>query len=205
MQSARPAIPANTASLRPGSQPPTAAVYPTNQPIMMTMAHMPFPSPQPAQYYIPQVTHTLALYLGAFEWVCVLVCVWACLYLLHAKDQNSRAPSKVRTFWLVSTTPKACVRVNTWVGGVAFSLSFFFLHELHILFNICVFTHSLAVSPQYAVCRTSSTVFCPASRVWHLLPWSRARGVCSSIPWVVPPSWTNRRRRKHSGHKITGN
>uniref|UniRef100_H3CBX3 Eukaryotic translation initiation factor 4 gamma 3 n=1 Tax=Tetraodon nigroviridis TaxID=99883 RepID=H3CBX3_TETNG len=57
MQSARPAIPTNTASLRPGSQPPTAAVYPTNQPIMMTMAPMPFPSPQPAQYYIPQYRH----------------------------------------------------------------------------------------------------------------------------------------------------
>lgn len=58
IQSARPAIPTNTASIRAGAQPPTAAVYPTNQPIMMTMAPMPFPSPQPAQYYIPQVTHT---------------------------------------------------------------------------------------------------------------------------------------------------
>lgn len=55
MQTARPTIPTNTPSLRPGSQTPTAAVYPPNQPIMMTMAPMPFPSPQAAQYYIPQV------------------------------------------------------------------------------------------------------------------------------------------------------
>uniref|UniRef100_A0AAX7UGW8 Eukaryotic translation initiation factor 4 gamma, 3a n=1 Tax=Astatotilapia calliptera TaxID=8154 RepID=A0AAX7UGW8_ASTCA len=54
MQPARPTIPTNTPSIRPGSQAPTAAVYPTNQPIMMTMAPMPFPSPQAAQYYIPQ-------------------------------------------------------------------------------------------------------------------------------------------------------
>ncbi|XP_047198918.1 eukaryotic translation initiation factor 4 gamma 3-like [Hippoglossus stenolepis] len=42
-------------SIRPGSQTP-AAVYLTNQPIMMTMAPMPFPSPQAAQYYILQVS-----------------------------------------------------------------------------------------------------------------------------------------------------
>uniref|UniRef100_A0A3Q3B1S4 Eukaryotic translation initiation factor 4 gamma, 3a n=1 Tax=Kryptolebias marmoratus TaxID=37003 RepID=A0A3Q3B1S4_KRYMA len=54
MQTARPTIPTNTPSIRPGSQTPTATVYPTNQPIMMTMAPMPFPSPQPTQYYIPQ-------------------------------------------------------------------------------------------------------------------------------------------------------
>uniref|UniRef100_UPI0037E9C5A0 eukaryotic translation initiation factor 4 gamma 3 isoform X3 n=1 Tax=Semicossyphus pulcher TaxID=241346 RepID=UPI0037E9C5A0 len=54
MQTARPTIPTNTPSIRPGSQTPTAAVYPTNQPIMMTMAPMPFPSPQATQYYIPQ-------------------------------------------------------------------------------------------------------------------------------------------------------
>ncbi|KAI4827908.1 hypothetical protein KUCAC02_031265 [Chaenocephalus aceratus] len=58
MQTARPTIPTNTPSLRPGSQAPTAAVYPTNQPIMMTMAPMPFPSPQAAQYYIPQYRHS---------------------------------------------------------------------------------------------------------------------------------------------------
>ncbi|KAK1901453.1 Eukaryotic translation initiation factor 4 gamma 3 [Dissostichus eleginoides] len=58
MQTARPTIPTNTPSLRPGSQTPTAAVYPTNQPIMMTMAPMPFPSPQAAQYYIPQYRHS---------------------------------------------------------------------------------------------------------------------------------------------------
>uniref|UniRef100_A0A3Q3EL07 Eukaryotic translation initiation factor 4 gamma, 3a n=1 Tax=Labrus bergylta TaxID=56723 RepID=A0A3Q3EL07_9LABR len=58
MQAARPTIPTNTPSLRPGSQNPTAAVYPTNQPIMMTMAPMPFPSPQAAQYYIPQYRHS---------------------------------------------------------------------------------------------------------------------------------------------------
>lgn len=57
MQTARPTIPTNTASMRPGSQTPTATVYPTNQPIMMTMAPMPFPSPQATQYYIQQVQH----------------------------------------------------------------------------------------------------------------------------------------------------
>ncbi|XP_047203198.1 eukaryotic translation initiation factor 4 gamma 3 isoform X6 [Girardinichthys multiradiatus] len=54
MQTARSSMPTNTPSIRPGSQTPAAAVYPTNQPIMMTMAPMPFPSPQAAQYYIPQ-------------------------------------------------------------------------------------------------------------------------------------------------------
>ncbi|KAM7401729.1 hypothetical protein PAMP_017024 [Pampus punctatissimus] len=58
MQTARPNIPTNTPSIRPGSQTPTAAVYPTNQAIMMTMAPMPFPSPQAAQYYIPQYRHS---------------------------------------------------------------------------------------------------------------------------------------------------
>uniref|UniRef100_A0A8C2XM75 Eukaryotic translation initiation factor 4 gamma 3 n=1 Tax=Cyclopterus lumpus TaxID=8103 RepID=A0A8C2XM75_CYCLU len=58
MQTARPTIPTNTPSIRPGSQNPTAAVYPTNQPIMMAMAPMPFPSPQAAQYYIPQYRHS---------------------------------------------------------------------------------------------------------------------------------------------------
>ncbi|XP_070814343.1 eukaryotic translation initiation factor 4 gamma 3 isoform X5 [Chaetodon trifascialis] len=58
MQTARPTIPTNTPSIRPGSQTPTAAVYPANQPIMMTMAPMPFPSPQAAQYYIPQYRHS---------------------------------------------------------------------------------------------------------------------------------------------------
>ncbi|XP_019712219.1 eukaryotic translation initiation factor 4 gamma 3 isoform X4 [Hippocampus comes] len=60
MQTARPTIPTNTPTIRPGSQPPTAAVYPTNQAIMMTMAPMPFPSPQAAQYYIPQYRHSTA-------------------------------------------------------------------------------------------------------------------------------------------------
>ncbi|XP_056129104.1 eukaryotic translation initiation factor 4 gamma 3 isoform X2 [Lampris incognitus] len=58
MQTARPTLPTNTPSLRPGSQTPTAAVYPPNQPIMMTMAPMPFPSPQATQYYIPQYRHS---------------------------------------------------------------------------------------------------------------------------------------------------
>uniref|UniRef100_A0A8D0CJ87 Eukaryotic translation initiation factor 4 gamma 3 n=1 Tax=Scleropages formosus TaxID=113540 RepID=A0A8D0CJ87_SCLFO len=58
MQPARPAIPSNSPSIRPGSQTPTAAVYPPNQPIMMTMTPMPFPSPQTAQYYIPQYRPT---------------------------------------------------------------------------------------------------------------------------------------------------
>ncbi|XP_014872728.1 eukaryotic translation initiation factor 4 gamma 3 isoform X10 [Poecilia latipinna] len=54
MQTARASMPTNSPSIRPGSQAPAAAVYPTNQPIMMTMAPMPFPSPQAPQYYIPQ-------------------------------------------------------------------------------------------------------------------------------------------------------
>lgn len=58
MQTARPTIPTNAPSIRPGAQTPTAAVYPTNQPIMMTMAPMPFPSPQAPPYYIPQVRET---------------------------------------------------------------------------------------------------------------------------------------------------
>ncbi|XP_068170639.1 eukaryotic translation initiation factor 4 gamma 3-like isoform X2 [Antennarius striatus] len=58
MQTARPTIPTNTPSIRPGSQTPAAAVYPANQPIMMTMTPMPFPSPQAAQYYIPQYRHS---------------------------------------------------------------------------------------------------------------------------------------------------
>ncbi|XP_028301688.1 eukaryotic translation initiation factor 4 gamma 3 isoform X4 [Gouania willdenowi] len=58
MQTARPTIQTNSPSLRPGSQTPTAAVYPANQPIMMTMAPMPFHSPQAAQYYIPQYRHS---------------------------------------------------------------------------------------------------------------------------------------------------
>ncbi|XP_077386663.1 eukaryotic translation initiation factor 4 gamma 3 isoform X1 [Festucalex cinctus] len=60
MQTARPTIPTNTPTIRPGSQAPTAAVYPTNQAIMMAMAPMPFPSPQAAQYYIPQYRHSTA-------------------------------------------------------------------------------------------------------------------------------------------------
>ncbi|TRY96654.1 hypothetical protein DNTS_024268 [Danionella cerebrum] len=64
MQTARPAIPSNTPSIRPSSQTPTAAVYPTNQPIMMTMAPMPFHSPQTAQYYISQYRHSAPPYLG---------------------------------------------------------------------------------------------------------------------------------------------
>uniref|UniRef100_A0A8C9TZ83 Eukaryotic translation initiation factor 4 gamma 3 n=1 Tax=Scleropages formosus TaxID=113540 RepID=A0A8C9TZ83_SCLFO len=59
MQTARPALPGNNPSLRPGSQAPApAAVYQSNQAIMMTMAPMPFPSPQAAQYYIPQYRHS---------------------------------------------------------------------------------------------------------------------------------------------------
>ncbi|KAI1890557.1 hypothetical protein AGOR_G00154910 [Albula goreensis] len=59
MQTARPAIPSNSPSIRPGSQTPAAAaVYPPNQPIMMAMAPMPFPSAQAAQYYIPQYRHS---------------------------------------------------------------------------------------------------------------------------------------------------
>lgn len=56
MQQVRPSMASSSPSIRPGSQTPTAAVYPPpNQPIMMTMTPMPFPSPQAAQYYIPQV------------------------------------------------------------------------------------------------------------------------------------------------------
>ncbi|XP_077458729.1 eukaryotic translation initiation factor 4 gamma 3 isoform X3 [Stigmatopora argus] len=59
MQTARPTIPTNTPTIRPGSQAPTAAVFPTNQAIMMTMAPMPFPSPQAAPYYM-QYRHSTA-------------------------------------------------------------------------------------------------------------------------------------------------
>ncbi|XP_058858708.1 eukaryotic translation initiation factor 4 gamma 3-like isoform X2 [Acipenser ruthenus] len=58
MQTARATIPSNSPSIRPGSQNPTPAVYPPNQPIMMTMTAMPFPSPQGTQYYIPQYRHS---------------------------------------------------------------------------------------------------------------------------------------------------
>uniref|UniRef100_A0A672K923 Uncharacterized protein n=1 Tax=Sinocyclocheilus grahami TaxID=75366 RepID=A0A672K923_SINGR len=54
MQQARPTIPTNNPSIRPGSQTPTATVYSPNQAIMMTMTPMPFPT-QTHQYYIPQV------------------------------------------------------------------------------------------------------------------------------------------------------
>ncbi|XP_076863790.1 eukaryotic translation initiation factor 4 gamma 3 isoform X3 [Brachyhypopomus gauderio] len=54
MQAARPSLAASGPSLRAASQTPTAtAVYPSGQPIMMTMSPMPFPSHQ-TQYYIPQ-------------------------------------------------------------------------------------------------------------------------------------------------------
>ncbi|XP_072522649.1 eukaryotic translation initiation factor 4 gamma 3 isoform X2 [Salminus brasiliensis] len=62
MQTTRPALPSNAPSIRP-SQTPAAAVYPPNQTIMMTMTPMPFPSPQTAQYYIPQYRHS-APYVG---------------------------------------------------------------------------------------------------------------------------------------------
>uniref|UniRef100_A0A673K5X5 Eukaryotic translation initiation factor 4 gamma 3-like n=1 Tax=Sinocyclocheilus rhinocerous TaxID=307959 RepID=A0A673K5X5_9TELE len=62
LQPARPALPTNSPSIRPGSQTPTATVYSPNQPIMMTMTHMPFPT-QTHQYYIPQYRHS-APYVG---------------------------------------------------------------------------------------------------------------------------------------------
>uniref|UniRef100_A0A8C1U784 Eukaryotic translation initiation factor 4 gamma, 3a n=1 Tax=Cyprinus carpio TaxID=7962 RepID=A0A8C1U784_CYPCA len=55
-------LPSNSPSIRPGSQTPTATVYPPNQAIMMTMTHMPFPT-QTHQYYIPQYRHS-APYVG---------------------------------------------------------------------------------------------------------------------------------------------
>ncbi len=55
MQTARSTIPSNNPPIRPTSQTHTAAVYNPNQPIMMTMAPMPFSSPQTAQYYFHQV------------------------------------------------------------------------------------------------------------------------------------------------------
>ncbi|XP_050952468.1 eukaryotic translation initiation factor 4 gamma 3 isoform X7 [Labeo rohita] len=64
MQTARPTIPSNNPPIRPTSQTPTAAVYSPNQPIMMTMAHMPFHSPQTPQYYIPQYRHSAPPYVG---------------------------------------------------------------------------------------------------------------------------------------------
>ncbi|XP_048879401.1 eukaryotic translation initiation factor 4 gamma 3 isoform X1 [Brienomyrus brachyistius] len=68
MQTARAPIPGGGPSLQPGSQPPApappaAAVYQPNQPIMMTMAPMPFPSPQAPQYYIHQYRHSTP-YIG---------------------------------------------------------------------------------------------------------------------------------------------
>ncbi|XP_052465573.1 eukaryotic translation initiation factor 4 gamma 3 isoform X1 [Carassius gibelio] len=60
MQPARPNLPTNSPSIRPGSQ--TATVYPPNQAIMMTMTPMPFPT-QTHQYYIPQYRHS-APYVG---------------------------------------------------------------------------------------------------------------------------------------------
>ncbi|XP_067302400.1 eukaryotic translation initiation factor 4 gamma 3 isoform X3 [Pseudorasbora parva] len=63
MQTARATIPSNNPSIRPTSQTP-AAVYPPNQHIMMTMAPMPFHSPQTAQYYIPQYRHSAPQYVG---------------------------------------------------------------------------------------------------------------------------------------------
>nr|XP_009304365.1 eukaryotic translation initiation factor 4 gamma 3 isoform X2 [Danio rerio] len=62
MQPARPTLPTNNPSIRPGSQTPTATVYPPNQPIMMTMTPMPFAT-QTHQYYIPQYRHS-APYVG---------------------------------------------------------------------------------------------------------------------------------------------
>ncbi|XP_073681574.1 eukaryotic translation initiation factor 4 gamma 3 [Garra rufa] len=62
MQPARPTLPTNNPSIRPGSQTPTATVYPPNQHIMMTMTPMPFPT-QTHQYYIPQYRHS-APYVG---------------------------------------------------------------------------------------------------------------------------------------------
>lgn len=56
MQPARPTLPSSNPALRPGSQPPGPTVYTGNQPIMMTMTPMPFPSPQAPQYYISQVS-----------------------------------------------------------------------------------------------------------------------------------------------------
>uniref|UniRef100_A0A3B1KG78 Eukaryotic translation initiation factor 4 gamma 3 n=1 Tax=Astyanax mexicanus TaxID=7994 RepID=A0A3B1KG78_ASTMX len=64
MQTARPTIPSNNPSIRPPSQAPTATVYPPSQPIMMSMTPMPFPSPQTAQYYIPQYRHSAPPYVG---------------------------------------------------------------------------------------------------------------------------------------------
>ncbi|XP_051531159.1 eukaryotic translation initiation factor 4 gamma 3-like isoform X2 [Myxocyprinus asiaticus] len=62
MQAARPALPSNNPSIRPGSQNPTATVYPPNQHIMMAMTPMHFP-PQTPQYYISQFRHS-APYMG---------------------------------------------------------------------------------------------------------------------------------------------
>ncbi|XP_051961475.1 eukaryotic translation initiation factor 4 gamma 3-like isoform X2 [Xyrauchen texanus] len=63
MQTVRPTIQSNNPPIRPTSQTPTAAVYPPNQPIMMTMAPMPFHS-QTAQYYIQQYRHSASPYVG---------------------------------------------------------------------------------------------------------------------------------------------
>ncbi|XP_035376089.1 eukaryotic translation initiation factor 4 gamma 3 isoform X3 [Electrophorus electricus] len=56
MQAVRPSLAASSPSLRAGSQAAAAAaaVYSSSQHIMMTVSPVPFPSPQTAQYYIPQ-------------------------------------------------------------------------------------------------------------------------------------------------------
>ncbi|XP_062871620.1 eukaryotic translation initiation factor 4 gamma 3 isoform X3 [Trichomycterus rosablanca] len=64
MQTARSAIPSNNPTIRPVSQAPTATVYSPNQAIMMSMTPMPFATPQPPHYYLPQYRHSAPQYVG---------------------------------------------------------------------------------------------------------------------------------------------
>uniref|UniRef100_A0A8B9R8C0 Eukaryotic translation initiation factor 4 gamma, 3b n=1 Tax=Astyanax mexicanus TaxID=7994 RepID=A0A8B9R8C0_ASTMX len=79
MQTARPTIPSNNPSIRAPSQAPTATVYTPSQPIMISMTPMPFPSPQTAQSYIPQVRRTYQS--CSYIWTCTgLNSTGICLY-----------------------------------------------------------------------------------------------------------------------------
>uniref|UniRef100_A0A8B9JLU0 Eukaryotic translation initiation factor 4 gamma, 3b n=1 Tax=Astyanax mexicanus TaxID=7994 RepID=A0A8B9JLU0_ASTMX len=91
MQTARPTIPSNNPSIRAPSQAPTATVYTPSQPIMISMTPMPFPSPQTAQSYIPQVRRTYQS--CSYIWTCTgLNSTGICLYTLECIVLKSSSP-----------------------------------------------------------------------------------------------------------------
>lgn len=51
-------------------------------------------------------------------WLCVCVCAWGgrvvYMYLCSCVDKLKFNTIVVRTFWLVFTTAKGCLRVETW-------------------------------------------------------------------------------------------